>query len=199
MLFIPVNRWLSIYLFFTCLAAARAEEPFTTETATQQSNTLGQKMFETKEFTGFGGRTSSLEGKTFVLPGTSSFQNQTASGFSKELNLPQANFNRDIPLKVFRLEDKLSLRTDAEPFSTATRSSLAGQETAPGFDKTFATKEYTGPEAEKMRRDVQAITEGLSKIKDIPDRTLSIQEVKELLNKDTRPARPVPQVLKEAN
>jgi hypothetical protein len=55
-------------------------------------------------------------------------------------------------------------------------------------NKVVTVKDYTGPEAEKIHRDLKKIEDGLAGLKALPDRTLSIEEVKQMLNRDMKPA-----------
>lgn len=57
--------------------------------------------------------------------------------------------------------------------------------------QTFAyhdsNKTYTGPEAQAVKRDLDRMNQGLESLKDLPDRPLTIDEVRALINHGVKP------------
>jgi hypothetical protein len=176
-----------LWLFVAIPLLAGATEPSFTDTAPDKISSLSGKNLETKEFAGFGNKTSNLADKQFPLPSTSGWLDKSAPGFSKNLLMPEVRFNREYPTKAFRLDQRLSLRTDGATFNTAQRSPLDAQNANASWNKILPIREYAGREAALIQHEHEVILSGLSKIKDLPDHDLSIAEVKALLNKDSRP------------
>jgi hypothetical protein len=71
--------------------------------------------------------------------------------------------------------------------SVPLKSSNFDGKSASGFNRNIEMPAYTGPEAAKIKQDMAAIDKTLGNTKDLPDKQLSINEVKALLNRNVKP------------
>jgi hypothetical protein len=62
-----------------------------------------------------------------------------------------------------------------------------GGHTIDTFANPMASKTYEGPEAAAVKRDMDRLSNGLQSVKDLPDRPLTIDEVRELINHGVKP------------
>lgn len=150
---------------------------------------MSEKLFDTGEFKG----TKKYEGlKEFKAP--------PINGSQPAYPMPAANksFDRSVKMpggggQVFTGKSYLS--TD-KVFSTGPAAGFSGNyptktstefttATAPGYDKSYAggDKRYEGPELQRRTAEIDIINQTLRNKESLKGGTLSMEEVKELLNK----------------
>ena len=66
-------------------------------------------------------------------------------------------------------------------------TALLGGHDVKTFASSMATKTYQGPETEAIKQDVSKMNEGMVGLKDLPDRALTIDEVRALINHGIKP------------
>ena len=158
----------------------------------QEDKEYPTKNLEFKEFdmNSFGDSKgqSSFFDKAFTTKSFTLYDKEYNFG-GKEFVAPTLDFN-----KQFATKD-LDFNSKASPYSQKSSSSFkftdapwASRQVAPGFDKQVEMKEYTGPEAQLVKRDIAEIYKTLNSMKNIPDHDLTIDEVRDLVNKDHGPA-----------
>jgi hypothetical protein len=145
-----------------------------------------------------------FEGKSFATktfdPQTASLGNKTvessASSFNKEFEAktwtgPTANSSFD---RTFPAKEAILPGAKGSPFEKNVillgESSFALMGPPKNANRSIVMNAYAGPEADLMSKDLKKVSDTLGGLKDLPDRTLSIEEVKNLLNRDTKPGLP---------
>jgi len=81
-------------------------------------------------------------------------------------------------------------RTTAFSSKTSTdqnRTALLGKQAINTFNSPLANKTFEGPDADAVRHDVTRMNEGLLGMKDLPNRPLTIDEVRALINHGVKP------------
>ena len=82
-------------------------------------------------------------------------------------------------------------KTAGEANSTSEYAGKTAQLGAPGvkvFASSLGDKTYSGREADAIKRDVAQMNEGMEGLKDLPNRPLTIDEVRALINHGIKPA-----------
>jgi hypothetical protein len=67
------------------------------------------------------------------------------------------------------------------------RTAVLGGHEVKKFASSMSSKTYEGPEAEAVKRDLSQMNDGLLGIKDMPNRPLTIDEVRALINHGVKP------------
>jgi hypothetical protein len=67
------------------------------------------------------------------------------------------------------------------------RAANIGGHPIKGFANTLANKTYAGPEVDAVKKDINRMNQGLISMKDLPDRPLTIDEVRALINHGAKP------------
>lgn len=130
------------------------------------SNTSFNKSFTTKGADGLFGRTANVGGKDFIPPSVTMDKTYVARSYTLPGNFTGYDENTpNIPMKA----------------------SLYSSQSAAGFNRTIDMPTYTGPEAQKIKRDMEEINKTLGNTKDLPNRSLTVQEVRDLLNHNKKP------------
>lgn len=175
----------------------------------------GQLTFDIddkKEATGFQNKT--FQGKGVDMPSFKGGKENTM--FDKTFNAPQANWNKEANIgghDILAPElhfDKTYPAQSASDWVTRSAQGMDRSSSIPnrtsrfadikrpdGFDRTFEVRTYEGPEAARIKNNVAAVSNGLSGMKDVPDRNLTIDEVKNILNRDTTPQKPAADLVPE--
>lgn len=144
--------------------------------------------------------------KTFDLGEnkTSVFSN-TYSGFNKTFQTGSADylFSKDAPINskpfvspVLTMTQSYAVRsfpmpanftgydkTSSIPLTSSTFANMG----AKGFDHTIDPPTYNGPEAQRMKQDMANVDKVLAGSKDLPNKSLTVDEVRALLNHNTKP------------
>ena len=115
-----------------------------------------------------------LNPKTSVA--STSAYSRSATDFNKGFTTAKADIGKD----------------GSSKFPTATASdqdhaAVLGGKTTDMYPSTFASKPYKGPETDDIKRDMAKINSGLMQVKDLPNRTLTFDEVRALLNHGFKP------------
>ncbi len=124
--------------------------------------------------------------KSFSTKDLDLFDKEYNSG-KKDIIPKDLDFNKDYPTKDLDFTSKessfsehpLTFKTDKTPWE--------GRKSLVGFNKQVEAKEYTGPFAPTMRKTIVEVNKGLNSNHELPDHDLTIDEVKELLNKGHAP------------
>lgn len=145
---------------------------------------------ENKGSSVFSSSNSSFD-KTFATKNADSVFNHSADMNGKEITLPSASMNKSYAARSYSLPGYFT-GFDNSTNSLPMKSSAFASQNASGFNRTFDMPTYTGPEAERIRKDMQEIDKTLANTKDLPDRSLSVQEVRDLLNHNAKPQKGVP-------
>jgi hypothetical protein len=97
-----------------------------------------------------------------------------------------ANFDKSFATASSSLADKKM--TDYDKTSPdANRTAYLGTGKTDVFAYPLADKTYSGPEANEVKKDLSKINNGMMSLKDLPDRPLTIDEVRELINHGVKP------------
>jgi hypothetical protein len=156
------------------------------------------RAYPTKDFTYKDLSPDSLSPNSHSANFDKAFETNSSSSFDKEYNLGNKEFKTsdvlfdkqyatkdlDLDSKVSPLGDHVSsLKIFDHPWSSRN---------AVGYDKELPNKEYTGRESKLVMRDMTEIYKKLNSVKDIPDRDITIDEVRDLVNKGHIPAAKAP-------
>ncbi len=151
----------------------------------QKASGITGKGFETKSFSfGEGGSAPGFN-KSFSTGG--SHLTKSSHFGEKSFLLPNQTAGLNpYPVGTFSLGDK-------QPFSKLSsdygdKSFSMSDRKVDGMDRGYEVKPYLGKENSRIQSDLKTIRETLGGIKDLPERPLTIEEVKALVNKDSRPA-----------
>jgi hypothetical protein len=99
-----------------------------------------------------------------------------AKGFHKDWSSSSKNFEAENFSKRFGAENQVN-RWDER------RLVIDANERAKGYDRQLSLKEYRGKESEKIKQSMQEVSNLLNSAKDLPDRPLTVAEVRDLLNR----------------
>jgi hypothetical protein len=183
-----VKLGLLICLLITCGLLHSADVPLGEKT--RGAKQLAEKQIPLKEFnaTQFQRSPTASEPfmKTFPTKEFNGF-NSTAQLGGRPIDAPTLNFQKTFPTGNSTLSNKTFLTPDQSSVWQRPSLLFSDQKNATGFDKKVAAKEYQGRYAEAMKQDMRKITDQLGSISQMPDRTMTIEEVKELLNRDLAP------------
>ncbi len=94
--------------------------------------------------------------------------------------------------KKFAASDTDSDQNKTSDFASKTdddqgRSAILGGQTVKTYANAMASKTYEGPEAMAVKRDLNRMNQGLESIKDLPDRPLTVDEVRALIDHGIKP------------
>lgn len=67
------------------------------------------------------------------------------------------------------------------------RTAVLGTRETSTYASSLSSKTYLGPEADRVHRDLERINEGMMQIKDLPNRPLTVDEVRALINHGFKP------------
>lgn len=114
---------------------------------------------------------------TKISPVASSAYSRSASGFNKNYTTSSSDMGKaTTPL--------YASTTSKDQGRTAT---LGGKKIEAFPSATLTAKPYLGPEATAIHKDMTAMNQALSRMSALPGRPLTIDEVRELINHDTKP------------
>lgn len=124
---------------------------------------------------------------------TKSFDAGPALGFDQSYDVGDAEIvmpvsslgGESFAVPTFRLPESGAADRLAKSSSLNLRDSPLSSKRAYGFDRTFETHEYVGPEKDRVAKDTRQVTSVLSSLESLPDRNLTMGEVKQLLNQYT--------------
>ncbi|MDE1169649.1 MAG: hypothetical protein PW734_00325 [Verrucomicrobium sp.] len=156
---------------------------------------LSAKRFELKEADGFGGIAPGFE-KSFALP-SSDWTFRTASLGGRQIYAPAVDFSKEYRTPAVALaQTSSSLQEKTAPFSSTTVAPLPGQAPVSKFDHLFDDKFYRGREEDLIRQAIDRLSaqSDAALAKQIKPGggngpSLTVDQVKELINKDVAPAR----------
>jgi len=162
-----------------------------TSSLTQKNSSLEeqqQRTFITKSYfskTSFQTDTTTPHLNTKISPTGSNAYRNTASGFDKSFATNSSSEGKT----------KTALFANTKS-SDQGRTALLGGKKIEGFPSTsLVAKPYLGPEVTAAQKDSQTVSNALSRVSGLPNRPLTIDEVRALINHDTKPdtdARPEP-------
>lgn len=162
-------------------------------------NTKVGEEYQNKKFTTrdlspgrLGSSSSNAWDRSFATKKFTEFDRAANLG-GKEMQTPLLDFSKTYPTTTSPLGQKKSSLGDTPASFKFTESSWSSRPTPQGLDKKLPTVVYTGREAELVNRSFSQVTRHLNPGRAVPDRGLSEQEVKALLNRDVgpEPRRPV--------
>ncbi|MCE0482962.1 MAG: hypothetical protein LV479_01840 [Methylacidiphilales bacterium] len=127
-------------------------------------------------------------------PGASSGRDETTPNLNTHFSTQATTaygynfdeYNRAFAADVNSDQNKKSLfasRTSSDQGRTADIGGSAFNT----YSSSLADKTYGGPEAEAIHRDLQKINDGLMQMKDLPNRPLTVDEVRALINHGFKP------------
>jgi len=123
--------------------------------------------------------------KTKVATNPATAYGQNASGFDKNFTTSSSD----------TAQNKEALfASNPSGFQGRTATLGSQQIDAPGASH-MAGKSYQGPETDEVHRDLDQVNNGLSRMSGLPNRALTIDEVRNLINHETKPdtnAKPEP-------
>lgn len=130
--------------------------------------------------------------KTFDTKNADSLFSQPANIGGKEITTPAVNMNKSYVARSSTLPTTFT-GFDHATNSIPLKSSAFGSQSAPGFNRNLDMPTYTGRETTKIQKDLADINNALATKGGLPDRNLTIQEVRDLLNHNAKPeADPAP-------
>ncbi len=181
-------RKASLYLYFGLFLFARAEDQ---SVANKEKKAVeqGQKAqgfdssFSSKSNReGDYGKESEFLNKKFKASTSSSFD-KSATGFEKKFETSTSSpFNKSYPIESKSFTVKSADLGKESSFQK--KSSDLIQKGSAGFDKTFETKAYNGPETPQAQKEIRELLKQKGGDAKSGDRPLSIEEVKEIVNRD---------------
>jgi hypothetical protein len=151
-------------------------------TGLNHSTSLTPKNFQSPNLD----KPTSLSEKTFETH-SSSFGKE-ALGFEKKFETPEASFNKTYPMQSKSYEVKSSDLGKSSSLQNK-QSDLTDKNTS-GLDKKFETKAYEGPETPQANREISDILRQKGGDPKAGDRPLTIQEVKQIVNRDSHRVEP---------
>ena len=179
----------AVYLLGVCIAwpcagwAAEKGRPLESLNVdkTFQGADAGKKM-ETKKYEGDLKANTSFS-KTFNTGGL--FKTSKAVFPDKKFTAPTLRMDQQYPVSSYAVGPNTTLRGLTKSPIESKSSPFSSKGTPRGFAKNFAVRPYAGPEAALFKQNVAATGKSLGGIKDLPDHSLTIDEVRELLNRET--------------
>lgn len=133
----------------------------------------------------FGASNSSFN-KSFATKGADGVFGQTANIGGKEFVPPSAAVDKTYAARSYALPGNFTGFDQSTP-NIPMKASLYSSQTAAGFNRAIDMPTYTGPEAQRIKQDMEEIDKTLGNTKDLPNRSLSVQEVRDLLNHNKKP------------
>jgi hypothetical protein len=161
-----------------------ANKSFSTADASLSKNSAAvedrdHQTFITKAYTGDSSSSASNSipnGNTKYKTETSTAFNRTSSGFDKSFINPEGD----------AAQNKTALFA-ANTVSDQGRTYLGADKKSSTFSSSMANKSFEGPEADAIHHDVKRLNAGLMEMKDLPNRALTIDEVRALINHGAKP------------
>jgi hypothetical protein len=138
-----------------------------------------QSTFLTKPYPLDSGSISNLTSQNFNAPATfpmTNAYNRTASGLDKSYPVNQADASQN---------KSAQFTIGASDYQN--RTANLGTQKVDTYASPLAQKAYNGPEAKLIQRDLNRMSQGLSDVKDLPNRPLTIDEVRDLINHGIKP------------
>lgn len=105
--------------------------------------------------------------------------NQGAEGFDKSF---ATSSDKDMEVKAALLAENTT--TSKYQGQSAV---LEGKAVPMPASTTLAPKPYLGPEVSYARRDIDSVNQGLTRMSGLPNRSLTIDEVRDLINHESKP------------
>jgi hypothetical protein len=138
----------------------------------------GQDTFTTKPYAFNTSSTpiSNLDSKT-AYQANNTFD-RSAAGFDKNYATSKADAGQD---RTATLDSSTPTATEQD------RTAVLGGGAIPTFPDTLGDKKFEGPEADAVHRHLKKASNGQILITDIPDRPLTIDEVRDLINHGFKP------------
>jgi hypothetical protein len=147
-----------------------------------------QQTFLTKSYSVDAGSNSDITTpnvNTKVTTASATAYGQNASGFDRSFTTSSSDAARN---------KKALFASNTSDFQGRTATLGSQQIDVPGASP-LAGKPYQGPEADKVHQELGQVNSGLSRMSGLPNRALTIDEVRNLINHETKPdtnARPEP-------
>ncbi len=128
------------------------------------------------------GKKSELFDKKFETSPSPSF-GKSATGFEKKFETSTSSpFNKSYPIESKSFTVKSAELGKESSFQK--KSSDLMQKGSAGFDKQFETRAYNGPETPQAQKEIRELLKQKGGNSKSGDRPLSIEEVKEIVNRD---------------
>ncbi len=185
-------------LFWIALLSPLLADDIQFKVDPNQVSPLASKTFPLKEAEGFGGAAPGFDKDFATTTSDWTFRNANLGG--RAIYAPEVDFSKDYPVKNLSMETQVSpLGSQKAPFSTSTVADLPTQASVPQFDHLFDDKMYRGREEDLIRQAIDQLTaqSDTALAKQIkPDSTngptLTVDQVKTLINKDVAPIKGMP-------
>jgi hypothetical protein len=151
------------------------------DASVSKSNTsFRQQSFLTKSYSFDGKSQSNLilpNLDTKVATSTATTYGRNASGFDKSFATSSSNSTQN---------KKVLFASNTSDYQGRT-ATLGTHQTDASVTFPLAGKTYQGPETTYARHDLDQVSQGLSRMTDLPNRPLTIDEVRNLINHETKP------------
>ena len=148
-----------------------------TKDSAYQKGALGSfqtKSYFTNSADGADKSTPGLDSKYPVSPDND--YSHAASGYDKSFSTAPPDGNQ---MKL----TSYATSTASEQGHTA----VLGGHDIPKYASDWSSKTYQGPEVRTVKNDLERLNEGMESMKDLPNRTLTIDEVRALINHGVKP------------
>jgi hypothetical protein len=145
---------------------------------------LDVKMYSTKEFTTKSYQSSE---KMFYERKTSGFADKKSTAFSKEFPVKSAGMDKEFKTSAFTgFSKNQEFFKIQDKFDTSEKSPITSSQLAADSDKwsRMNQKMYEGKELDVLKQHLQKDKDGQLKKTELEDSTLSVQQIREILNKD---------------
>jgi len=158
------------------------------DTPISKSDPIAQSTFITKSY--FTGAMSQTH------PSSANLDTQVSLPASNAYSRNAAGFNKAFTTSGFNAGQNRTAAFASKTSPDQDRTALLGTQPNNAFGSPLASKTFLGPEADAIHRDLSRMNQGLMGIKDLPNRPLTIDEVRALINHGVKPntsAEPGPQ------
>jgi hypothetical protein len=143
----------------------------------QSNHSFQQQAFPTKSYSIDDKSRSNLNPDTKASTHTTTVYDRNASGFDKSFATTSSD----------AVENKNALfAANASDYQGRT-AVVGSQQINTSIAFPLANKSYQGPEADSTRHDLDEVNNGLSRMSGLPNRPLTIDEVRNLINHDAKP------------
>lgn len=132
-----------------------------------------------------GGDASSMFSRSVEMGEASAFTKRFVDEDAKVVMPVSRLAGQSYAVPTFRLPDEAKVAAFEKPSDLSARNSPLSSKRALGFDRSVEIHDYLGPEKDRVAKEMRNITDSLESLEDLPDRNLSIGEVKQLLNQYT--------------
>ncbi len=135
----------------------------------------------------FGSANTSFN-KSFATKGADGLFGQSADVGGKEFLPPSVTMDKTYAARSYALPGNFTGYDESKP-NIALKESGFSSQSALGYNRMIEMPTYTGPEADRIKQDMEMIDKTLGSAKDLPNRSLTVQEVRDLLNHNAKPGK----------